>query len=77
MVLRRRTIRQAAPETVILSYGYWQRRFGGAEEVLGRTMIVDFIPRQVIGVMPRDFRFVDLSPDILLPQRFPKSGQTG
>ena len=64
-----------SPETVILSYGYWQRRFGGTGEVLGRTMIVDFIPRQVIGVMPRDFRFVDLSPDILLPQRFPKSGR--
>jgi predicted permease len=64
-----------SPETAILSYGYWQRSFGGTEEILGRTMIVDFIPRRVIGVMPRDFRFVDLSPDILLPQRFPKHGR--
>ena len=62
-----------SPETVILSYGYWQRRFGGTEDVVGRTVIVDFIPRRVIGVMPRDFRFVDLSPDLLLPQRFPRS----
>src|SRR5258707_402348 len=37
-------------------------------------MVIDFIPRQVIGVMPRDFRFVNLSPDMFLPQRFPKSG---
>jgi hypothetical protein len=44
-----------APETVILSYGYWQRKFGGNPEVLGRTIVVDFIPRRVIGVMPRDF----------------------
>jgi predicted permease len=63
-----------APATVILSYGYWQRKFGGDREVLGRTIVIDFIPRQVIGVMPRDFRFVNLSPDMLLPQRFPKSG---
>ena len=64
-----------SPETVIVSYGYWQRRFGGTDEILGRTIIVDFIPRRVIGVMPRDFRFVDLAPDILLPQRFPKHGR--
>ena len=37
-------------------------------------MVIDFVPHQVIGVMPRDFRLVDLSPDIILPQRFPKSG---
>src|SRR5258708_33564508 len=37
-------------------------------------MVIDFVPHQVIGVMPRDFRFVNLSPDIILPQRFPKSG---
>jgi predicted permease len=63
-----------SPETVILSYGYWQRRFGGEREVLGRTIVIDFVPHQVIGVMPRDFRFVNLSPDLYLPQRFPKSG---
>ncbi len=64
-----------SPETVILSYGYWQRKFGGNREVLGRTMVIDFVPRQVVGVMPRNFRFVNLSPDIILPQRFPKNGR--
>jgi predicted permease len=65
---------QGSPQTVILSYGYWQRKFGGDREVLGRSLVVDFVPRRVIGVMPRNFRFVNLAPDILLPQRFPKSG---
>ena len=37
-------------------------------------MVIDFVPHQVIGVMPRNFRLVNLSPDIILPQRFPKSG---
>jgi predicted permease len=63
-----------SPGTVILSYGYWQRKFGGDRGVLGRTMTIDWVPHQVIGVMPRNFRLVDLSPDIILPQRFPKSG---
>jgi predicted permease len=61
-----------SPQTVILSYGYWQRRFGGDREVLGRTMVIDFVPHQVIGVMPRNFRLVNLAPDLLLPQRFSK-----
>jgi len=55
--------------TVILTHGYWQRRFGGDREILGRTVVIDFVPHQIVGVMPRDFRFVDLSPDIFLAQR--------
>ncbi len=61
------------PETVILSYSYWLRRFGGDERVLGREVVIDSLPRRVIGVMPRMFRFLDLSPDVLLPQRFAKA----
>lgn len=64
----------AAPETVILSYGYWQRKFGGNRDVLGRSIVIDFRPRQVAGVMPKGFRFVNQSPDVFLPQRFSKSG---
>lgn len=55
--------------TAILSHGYWQRRFGGDRQILGRTVIIDFVPHQIVGVMPRDFRFVDLSPDLFLAQR--------
>jgi len=61
------------PETVILSHSYWLRRFDGDERVLGRKVMIDFVPRQVIGVMPRTFRFLDLSPDVLIPQRFAKA----
>jgi predicted permease len=55
--------------TAILSHGYWQRRFGGDREILGRTVVIDFVPHQIVGVMPRGFRFVDLSPDLFLAQR--------
>lgn len=54
----------------ILSHGYWQRKFGGDPAILGRTVVVDFIPHEIIGVMPQGFRFVNHSPDVILPQRF-------
>jgi predicted permease len=48
-----------APQTVLLSYGYWQRKFGGATSVIGRSITVDGKPREVIGVLPKGFHFLD------------------
>jgi predicted permease len=62
-----------APETVILSWGYWQRRFGGDASLVGRTIQVDAHPHEVIGVMPRDFHFPDADPALLLPLRFDRA----
>lgn len=45
-----------APAVAILTYGFWQRRLGGDTAVLGREVMLDGIPRRVIGVMPRGFR---------------------
>ena len=59
--------------TAILSYGYWQRRFGGDRTILGRSVTIDFVPHQIVGVMPRDFRFLELSPDLFLAQRLTTS----
>ena len=57
----------------ILSHGYWQRKFGGARAILGRAVVIDFIPHEVVGVMPPGFRFVNHAPDIILAQRFSTS----
>jgi predicted permease len=57
-----------AQKTVILSYKYWQRKFGGDRRVLGRLILIDFVPHQVIGVMPRSFEFLNLAPDLFLAQ---------
>ena len=41
----------------VLSYGFWQRHFGGAPAVTGRSMQLNGAPFEVIGVMPPDFRY--------------------
>lgn len=57
-------------KTAMLSYGYWQRRFGGDPSVIGRTIQVDSQTREIVGVMPRGFRMVDRDFDLLLPLAF-------
>ncbi len=52
---------------VMLSYGFWQRNFGGDRNVIGRVIQVDAEPRTVVGVMPRGFRMVDQDFDVLIP----------
>ena len=54
-------------KTVMLSYGYWQRRFGGDPSVIGRVLEVDSEPRTIVGVMPRSFRVADQPFELLLP----------
>src|SRR5262245_46264524 len=46
-------------EAVILTYGYWSRKFGGDPSVIGRTIEVDGKPHAIIGVLPEGFRFLD------------------
>ena len=55
---------------MILSYGYWQRRFAGSPSVIGTRVTVDARPREVIGVMPQAFRFLNSDASVILPQRF-------
>ncbi len=62
-----------APATVILSNGYWRRKFGADVNVAGRTLNVDGTPRQVIGVMPKEFRFLNVEHELILPQRFDRA----
>ena len=62
-----------SPATVMLTYGYWQRRFGGQASAIGRTLMVDGKGREVIGVLPRNFRFMSAHPQLLVPFQINRS----
>ena len=58
------------PATLMLTYGYWQRRFGGDPSVIGRTIIAGSRPREIVGVMPDGFRVLDTDADVIVPLSF-------
>jgi predicted permease len=56
---------------VVISHGLWQRRFGGAADVVGRTIMLNDTAHEVIGVMPRDFYFLPARDiDVWMPTSF-------
>ncbi|ABF42472.1 ABC efflux pump, inner membrane subunit [Candidatus Koribacter versatilis Ellin345] len=63
-------------KNVVLSYGYWQRRFGGDRSVIGRAIVMDSQARTIVGVMPRGFRIVDHDFDVLAPSAFERNKQS-
>jgi putative ABC transport system permease protein len=66
----------AAPDQVLLSYGYWQRKFGGDREVLGKRINAGGVIRDVIGVLPRTFWILDQKPDLIFPLKLDRSKVT-
>lgn len=62
-----------SPEVVMLSHGYWQRHFGADPNVIGRRILVDGKAREVIGVAPRNFWFMDAGHDVILPLRYDRA----
>jgi predicted permease len=65
-----------SPETALLTYGYWQRRFGASPSAIGQRILVDGEPKEIIGVMPQTFRFLDEKPDLIGPFRYDRSKVT-
>ena len=41
----------------LITYGLWQRRFGGSADVVGKSVYLDNVDYQIVGVLPRDFQF--------------------
>jgi putative ABC transport system permease protein len=51
----------------VISYAFWQRRFGGDAGVVGRMLNLNNTPTQIVGVMPADFKFPRLETDLWIP----------
>jgi putative ABC transport system permease protein len=54
---------------VVLSYGFWKRRFGGDPQMVGKTISLGGDPYVVIGIIGSDFQF-DPAPDVWIPFQF-------
>lgn len=62
-----------APDTVVLSHAYWQARFGSSPDAIGRRVLFDGKPREVIGVLPASFRFLDRDASAFIPLQLDRS----
>lgn len=58
--------RVGGPAITLIGYGLWQQRFGGSRDVLGRTLLLNGEPYEVVGVLPEDFWF-EGDPRLLVP----------
>jgi predicted permease len=66
-----------AAQTVVLTYSYWQQRFGGASSVIGNSITVSGVPREIIGVLPQRFHFLDQKdPSLILPMQWDRATTT-
>ena len=54
---------------VMISYSFWQQRFGGAPDVVGRTLTLDKLPFKIVGVTPRSFFGLEVGEtfDVVVP----------
>ncbi|HEX8354594.1 MAG TPA: ABC transporter permease [Pyrinomonadaceae bacterium] len=60
---------EGAGRVAVLGHETWQRRFGADPSVVGRAVVFNGEPYEVVGVMPEGFRYPLASPDVLLPAR--------
>jgi putative ABC transport system permease protein len=63
-----------SPDTVILTYGFWKKKFGGTTSVIGQSILLDGKSREIIGVLPQRFHFLDWNdPAVLLPFKWDRN----
>lgn len=68
----------AAPgleSVVMLTHGLWQRRYGADPSIIGRPVMVNDLPRTVIGVLPEGFAF-PLIDELYMPLRWDESSRS-
>ncbi|HET8898396.1 MAG TPA: ADOP family duplicated permease [Rhodanobacteraceae bacterium] len=67
--------RPGGAPAVMIGYGFWQRRYGGDPQVLGRRLRVDGVERSIIGVLPASFNAVAGVGDVVLPLALPAASK--
>jgi putative ABC transport system permease protein len=60
---------QPASQRAVLSYRLWMRRYGGDRSLVSRTVSLDGVPAEVVGIMPPQFAFPDARVDVWIPEQ--------
>jgi predicted permease len=58
-------------QVVVIGHGLWQRRYRGAPGIVGRTMVMNDVRYEIVGVAPKSFVFRDRDIDYWIPMRLP------
>ncbi|MEY2562842.1 MAG: hypothetical protein QOH88_1035 [Verrucomicrobiota bacterium] len=66
--------RPGGPNVVLLSHTFWQKHFGGDQNILGQPITLDGTPFTVIGVMPPTIKFPYAQTQVWLPRVFEQEG---
>jgi putative ABC transport system permease protein len=61
------------PNVVMVTHQYWQRALGGNPAAIGQSITMNGTAREVIGVLPEDFKFLRSSPSIIVPFKFDRA----
>ncbi len=72
-LFRREDDQPRVPDTVMLSYGYFRRKFGADPKIVGQRLMLDGKAKEVIGVLAEGFRFLDRRFDIVEPFQFDRA----
>jgi predicted permease len=52
---------------VLISHRFWQARFGGSNDAIGATLVLNGLPSQIIGILPADFQIARFDADVWEP----------
>jgi putative ABC transport system permease protein len=58
--------RPSSPAVAMLAYGMWQRKFGGSQDAIGRSITLDRQSYTVIGVLPKTYELLQQTPDVVI-----------
>ncbi|MDE0104115.1 MAG: ABC transporter permease [Bryobacterales bacterium] len=58
---------EGARTVVILTHGFWRQQFGGAPDIIGKTVRLDQVPYEIVGVLPEEFHITSPAPKLWVP----------
>ena len=61
------------PKVVLITHRYWQRAFNANPSAIGQSVMVNGVAREVIGVLPENFRFLRANPVLVVPQQIDRA----